>query len=31
MVVKTGDRAEFVVHSERMHFFDPDTQLAIVD
>jgi multiple sugar transport system ATP-binding protein len=30
MVVKTGDRASFVVHSERMHFFDPDTQQAIV-
>jgi multiple sugar transport system ATP-binding protein len=30
MVVKTGDRAEFVLHSERMHFFDPDTQQAIV-
>jgi multiple sugar transport system ATP-binding protein len=28
--VKTGDRAEFVVHAERMHFFDRDTQLAIV-
>jgi multiple sugar transport system ATP-binding protein len=28
--VKTGDRAEFVVHAERMHFFDRDSQLAIV-
>jgi multiple sugar transport system ATP-binding protein len=31
LVVKTGDQAEFVVHAERMHFFDPETHLAIVN
>ena len=31
LVVRQGERAEFVVHAERMHFFDRDTQLAIVD
>jgi multiple sugar transport system ATP-binding protein len=29
--LRPGDRAEFVVHPERMHFFDPRSQLAIVD
>jgi multiple sugar transport system ATP-binding protein len=28
--VKSGDKVEFVVHGERMHFFDRDTHLAIV-
>jgi hypothetical protein len=27
--VRAGDRASFTLHPERLHFFDPVTQLAI--
>jgi ABC-type sugar transport system ATPase subunit len=29
--LKAGDRAMFVVETEKMHFFDPDSGLAIWD